>query len=45
MDNQGTSGQGTQTSDQAGSDAAWVPVSAYLAHVPISQTTDPTQSI
>ena len=45
MDNQGTSGQGTQNSDQGVSDAAWAPVNAYLAQVPLSQTTDPTQSI
>ena len=45
MDNQGTSGQGTQNSDQGTSDAAWASVNAYLAQVPVSQLTDPTQSI
>ena len=45
MDNQGTSGQGTQNSDQGSSDAAWASINAYLAQVPVSQLTDPSQSI
>ena len=45
MDNQGTSGQGTQNGDQGSSDLAWESVSAYLAQVPVNQITDPSQSI
>ena len=45
MENKGTSTQSTLTNAQDNSDAAWVPVNAYLAQLPTSQVTDPTQSI
>ena len=45
IDNQGTSGQSTLTNTQVNNDAARAPVNAYLAQMPISQTTDSTQSI